>query len=87
MIRLQRIDEFVPLYFANENTKFSKMLILFYENDMPCRPEQNLLFIKAIKTFNPNADIVFKQLIGGHCHGSSIKDDDGAYAYVKESLA
>lgn len=84
--RLQRINEFAPLYYLNANTKFSRMLLLFYDNDMPCRLEQNLLFIKAVKYVYPEADVSYKQLPGGHCHGSTKKDEDGEYAYAKEAL-
>ena len=83
---LQRIDEYAPLYYVDENTRFTKMLIIFYEKDMPCRPEQNMLLIAALKNFNGSADIEYAQLSGGHCHGSSHKDDDGEYAFVKEAL-
>lgn len=83
---LQRINEYAPLYYVDENTRFTKMLIIFYEKDMPCRPEQNMLLIAALKNFNKDADIEYAQLAGGHCHGSSYKDDDGEYAFVKEAL-
>jgi acetyl esterase/lipase len=83
---VQRIDEYAPLYYVNENTKFTKMLVLFYEEDMPCRPEQNMLFIKAVREFNRGANLQYKQLKGGHCHGSSFRDEDGEYDYVKESI-
>ena len=83
---LQRIDKYAPLYYVDKDTRLTKMLILFYEEDMPCRPEQNMLFIKALKNFNENTDIQYKQLLGGHCCGSTVKDDDGEYAFVKETL-
>ena len=82
----QRIDEFAPLYFVDENTCFSKMLLIFYERDMPMRPEQNLLFYKTVLAFNNAADIEYRQLSGGHVHGSEHKDDDGKYAFVKTAL-
>ena len=83
---LQRIDEYAPLYYVDESTKFSKMFLLFYENDMPCRPEQNHLFIKAVQAFDKDADIQYKQLPGGHCHGSTHCDEDGEYSFLKESI-
>ena len=83
---LQRIDEYAPLYYVDENTCFTKMLVLFYEDDMPCRPEQNMLFIKALQHFNKNVDLQYRQLKGGHCHGSCHRDEDGEYAYAKESM-
>ncbi|MBQ8446525.1 MAG: alpha/beta hydrolase [Clostridia bacterium] len=83
----QRIDEYAPLYFVDENTAFSKMLLIFYEQDMPMRPEQNVLFYKTVLAFKNDADIEYVQLDGGHCHGSEHKDDDGEYAFVKTSFA
>jgi len=85
--RLQRIDSFAPLYFVDSNMKFSRMLLLFYENDMACRVEQNMLFYKAVLYFDPNADISYRLLKGKHCAGISQKDEDGEYPYAKETLA
>ena len=79
----QRINEVAPLYYVGPNTTFSHMLLIFYENDMPCRPEQNMLFYRSVLTFYPEADIEYKQLPGKHCHGSSKKDEDGEYAFIK----
>lgn len=81
--RLQRIDKYAPLYYVNENSVPKKMLIDFYENDMPCRAEQNLFFIRALKEFEPEADIEYVKLSGQHCYGSSYKDGDGEYAFQK----
>ena len=83
----QRINEYAPLYFLDENTSFSKMLLVFYEQDMPMRSEQNMLFYKTVLAFNNNADIEYVQLVGGHCHGSEHKDDDGEYPFVKTAFS
>lgn len=82
----QRINEVAPQYYVGENTAFSRMLLIFYENDMPCRPEQNMLFYRSLLTFNPEADVEYKQLPGKHCHGSSKKDEDGEYAFFKTTV-
>ncbi len=82
----QRIDERAPIYFVSENTKFTKAIFFYYDNDMPMRKLQNLLLEETIKRFNPEADIETMELPGTHCHGSSYKDEDGEYRYVKESL-
>lgn len=84
--RTQMINEFAPLYYVNENMRFTKMLLIFYENDMPSRPEQNRLFVSAVKQFMPDADITPLKLKGGHCDGSGKKDPDGRLPYVKEAL-
>ena len=83
---MQRIDEYAPLYYVDNNTRFTRMLMMFYREDMPCRPEQNRLFVSAVSAFNQNADIRFLELPGEHCHGSSVKDSDGQYPFVKEAL-
>ena len=84
---VQRIDEYAPLYYLDENTDFTKMLLIFYQEDMPMRPEQNMLFYKTVLAFKKDADIVYTQLTGGHCHGSEKKDEDGQYAFVKTAFA
>ncbi len=84
--RLQLINEYAPLNYVDKDTKFSKMLLICYEQDMPCRPEQNALFFKTVLYFNPSADIELKVLKGTHCHGSIKLDDDGRYEYVKTAL-
>ena len=55
--------------------------------DMPMRAEQNMLFYKTVLAFKKDADIVYTQLTGGHCHGSEKKDEDGQYAFVKTAFA
>lgn len=82
----QMINEYAPLYYVDENTVFSKMLLIYYENDMPCRPEQTRLFGSAVKNYNPNANIKLLELKGGHVFGSTYKDEDGEFPYIKEAL-
>ena len=80
---LQRIDEAAPLYYVDENTRFSRLLLMTYENDMPNRLEQNKLLYSTIKSFNKEADVELKILSGYHCHGSSELDPDGEYETIK----
>ena len=82
----QRIDKYAPLYYVDENTRFSRMLLIVYEKDMPCRPEQNMLLFKNILAYNPDADIKLVKLSGEHCAGSTIKDDSGEFPFVKVAL-
>ena len=83
---LQRIDEMAPLYYVNEETKFSYLLLTAYEEDLPNRVEQNKLLMSSIKSFNKDADVEFKLLKKWHCHGSSELDEDGEYELVKEII-
>ena len=84
--RAQRINEFAPQYYISEQTDFTKMLLLFYEKDMPCRYEQNMLFYKSILAFNEGASIAYKVLPGLHCRGSCEANEDGTYDYVETML-
>ena len=83
----QRIDEFAPLFYINENTKFSKMMLVLYDNDMACRYEQNMLLYKAILAFNPEADIQYKLFEGKHCSLAKRLDDNGDSIYLQTFLA
>ena len=80
---LQRIDETAPLYYINKDTKFSSILLMVYENDLPNRLEQNKLLVSTIKSFNDKANVELKVLKGYHCHGSSELDEDGEYETIK----
>ncbi len=80
----QRIDKFAPLYYVNKETSFPKMFLIFYENDIPCRPEQNMLLYKTLLAYNPQAKVEYLQLPGEHVAGSIKKDPDGEYPFVKE---
>ena len=79
----QRIDECAPLFYVNENTTFSKILLMSYEDDLANRLEQNKLLYSSLKSFNKDADIEFKLLKKWHCHGSCELDDDGEFEVIK----
>jgi alpha/beta superfamily hydrolase len=85
-VRAERIDEFAPLYYLNENSRFSKMLLLFYERDMTCRLEQNLLFHRSVLRWNPKADIAYQKLPGGHCAGIHTEGENGELTYMQAVL-
>ena len=80
---LQRIDEAAPLFYVNDKTKFSHLLLTSYEEDIANRLEQNRLLYSTIKNFNKDADVELKVLKKWHCHGSCELDDDGEFEAVK----
>ena len=80
---LQRIDEAAPLFYVNEATKFSRLLLMSYEEDIPNRLEQNKLLYSTLKNFNKDADVELEVLKNWHCHGSSEVDDDGEFEVAK----
>lgn len=82
----QRIDEKAPLYFLNPEFKSNPILLIYYQDDMPNRLQQNELFYSSIKSFNRNIDIQKIMLSGCHCHGSSFANIDGTFDFVNVSL-
>lgn len=88
--RAERIDEEAPLYYVGQRPLTKPLLLIYNAEDIPCRPEQNLLMYQSIRHFQPDAPIFLKELPGGHCAGSTHKDENGKYPYVtalKEFLA
>ena len=70
-IHTQRIivDEAAPVYHISENTVFPNAMIVVSDNDMPCRLEQNLMFMRTAKIFGcPEEKMVYKLMKGfSHC--------------------
>lgn len=64
--RLVRIDESAPLYFLG-SVSLPKMHLIVYDDDMPCRYEQNMLFYKTALHFEPQAPLTVQTLHGTHC--------------------
>ena len=81
---IMKIDQTAPLYYLNKKTRFSNLLLICYENDLPNRLTQNNLLVSAIKALNKKAKLTYKVLSGEHCAGSSKLDADGEYATIKE---
>lgn len=84
--RLERIDEAAPLYYLSENSFMGNLLMIYYTNDMPCRPEQNRLFYKSIKRFCPEQNVQIVELPGEHCNGSSNRNEDGTFDFNRVLL-
>lgn len=79
--RLERIDDAAPIYFLNEKSDVSNLLLISYDEDMPCRPEQNKLFYKSIKRICPHIPVELKMLPKGHCNGSSARNEQGTFDF------
>lgn len=84
--RIQRIDEFAPLFYVDGETKFSRLFLITYDNDMACRMEHNQLLYKALKNFNEKCDVEFAIWHGGHCAGAATLEENGEYKFVNESI-
>ncbi len=65
--RLQRIDGHAPMYFVQEGLKLRPLLMMYYTNDMKCRPEETKLMFASLKKLLPDAWVELARLPGGHC--------------------
>ena len=84
--RLERIDEAAPIFYLTDACPVDDLLLIWYTDDMPCRPEQNRLFLKALKRFFPERNIRGVELPGKHCSGCKEKNEKGTYPYADEVL-
>ena len=80
---VQRITKLAPLYYVDDKTEISRLLLIYYDNDLPMRKEQNLLFYETLKHFKPNADVEIMELHGTHCEGTCRPESDGSYRFVE----
>lgn len=80
---LQRISNISPIFYVNKAVKTSPILLIYYENDMLNRKEQNLMLYNLIQFYNFKTDIVTLELPGKHVEGSCKLDKSGEYPYVK----
>lgn len=72
--RLERIDEHAPMYFVREGLQIRPLLLMYYSNDMKCRPEENRLMYASLKKLMPQANVEITELPGGHCGNPKAKD-------------
>lgn len=85
--RLERIDEAAPIYYVSEDSDFKNLLIIYYTDDMPCRPEQNRLFYKSVKRICSEQNVEIVELPGGHCNGSSNRNEEGLFDFNETVLS
>lgn len=77
--RLERIDETAPIYYLSETSRLKPLLLLYYSNDMVCRPEENRLMYRSLRRFFPDADVTLQELVGGHCKPENPADRQEAF--------
>lgn len=85
--RLERIDDAAPMYFVSETSVVPPMLMIYYTDDMPCRPEQTHLMYKSMKRIIPDQDLTLVELPGAHCHGTTTANPDGTYDFANTAIA
>ena len=79
---IQRITKFAPISYVDKSIDISRLLLIYYDNDLPMRKEQNLLFYETLKHFNANLDVEMMELHGSHCEGTCRPEEDGSYRFV-----
>ncbi|MBO5071132.1 MAG: alpha/beta hydrolase [Roseburia sp.] len=62
------VDEAAPVYHISETTDFPNILVFAADNDMPCRLEQNLMFLKTLEMFQCPSEKVHYRLMEGFSH-------------------
>lgn len=76
------VDERAPLYYVGIAEKYSPMLIIVSDDDLPNRYEQTMLLISTLKHFGHTDGIYLEVMHGKHCayNGSPEKTE---YKFVK----
>lgn len=80
--RLERIDEHAPIYYVREDLRIRPLLLLYYSNDMKCRPEETRLMYASLKNVMPNCYVEIHELPGEHC--SNPRYEDGTLILVNK---
>ena len=70
------VDEAAPVYHLSEDTVFPNSLVIVSDNDMACRLEQNMMFLKTASVFGcPEEKMKFKLMEGfTHCKYDKLED-------------
>lgn len=66
--RLEIIDETAPINYVRDGIRIQPLLMLYYSEDMVCRPEENKLMYKSLKRFLPvDFPLEIAEIKGRHC--------------------
>lgn len=84
--RLERIDNAAAIYHLSPDSDFGQLLLIYYSNDIPCRPEQNQLFYQSIRKLCPQQRVELLELPGGHCNGCTKRNVNGGFDFVDAVL-
>ena len=82
--RLERINERAPIYFIREGLKIRPLLLMYYKDDMKCRPEETRLIYASFQQLMPEARVEIHELPGGHC--SRPKDENGRHLMLQRAF-
>ena len=85
--RLERIDDAAPLYHISPETTLNSLLLIYYSNDVVCRPEQNKLLYASLRKLCPQLDVRITELPGKHTNGSEHRNERGTFDFNDTLLA
>lgn len=79
--RLERVDCHAPIFFVKESLDLRPLLLLYYEQDIVCRPEENKLMYANIRSILPKTMIEIDSLPGQHCSRSQAPGGEALISY------
>lgn len=82
--RLERIDEHSPIYFVREGLQIRPLKLMYYSEDIKCRPEETRLMYASILKLMPDTNISISELSGPHC--CKCRDENDEYRFVAEMI-
>lgn len=85
--RLERIDDAAPLYHISPETELNSLLLIYYTQDVVCRPEQNKLLCQSLRKLCPNLNVQMAELPGKHTFGSEHRNEKGTFDFNDTVLA
>ena len=85
--RLERIDDAAPLYHISNTTELNSLLLIYYSQDVVCRPEQNKLLYQSLHKLCPELNVQITELPGKHTYGSEHRNERGTFDFNDTVLA
>ena len=65
--RLERINDRAPIYYVAESLHIRPLLMMYYAEDIVCRPEETKLMYASIRSVMADSDAQILELPGTHC--------------------
>lgn len=80
--RLERIDDCAPIYFVCEELRIRPLLLIYYCDDIKCRPEETKLMYASLRQVMPESRVEIREIPGPHC--SKARNEDGELILVEK---
>ncbi len=71
------VDQRAPMYYVGTSDRYSPMLFIVSDEDMPARYEQTMLMIKTLECFGHGGRVRLKLMHAKHCDYVYKKDEEG----------